>query len=998
MSDYNLVNIRTLLTEGFTDRELRRLCFDLPGFRPVYDSLAANTGKAEIIDRLLEDADRSLQLPRLLALAKERNPARYEAHRPYYSRAALAAELAGVETAIAEQEKLRGKLSDVLLAAALAELQARRSVLQAQLAGSGAIAQGEGAKAVGQGGVLAGGPVGGDIVTGTKITTVYQAAPGPDPAALRAAYLNHVFETTGRLSLAGVDPKAATNEAEARLSLGAVYTALLTLGQENVDPQSARGGPIGRVVRIRSALAQLDEQPRLVLLGDPGSGKSTFVNFVAMCLAGEATNQSRANLARLTAPLPDEKGQDEKQRQPWGHGRLLPVRVILRDFAARGLPEAGQKATAKHLWDFIAAELEAAGLADYAPHLREELLQKGGLLLLDGLDEVPEAQQRRLQLRETVEDFAAAYRRCRLLVTGRTYAYQKQAWRLPGFAEAVLAPFSRGQIIRFVEHWYGHIAELRGLHPDDAQGRAETLKRAIFSSDRLSGLAERPLLLTLMASLHAWRGGSLPEKREELYNDTVDLLLDWWESPKTVRTKQGEVKILQPSLAEWLKVDRARVRALLNETAYEAHAGQAELTGTADVDEGRLVGGLMRLSQNPEATANPALLIHYLSQRAGLLLPRGVGVYTFPHRTFQEYLAACYLTDHDYPDRVAELARQEPNRWREVALLAGAKAARGSAFAVWALVDALCYAGPGPGAAPPADSWGALLAGQALLETANLEGVSERNRPKVERVRDWLAHVLKKGDLPVVDRALAGRILGWLGDPREGVLSLPPLLTPVIGGKFLYSEEKRTQETGPFQAGVYPVTNAQFAPFIAAGGYEQTGWWSQEGWQAKQEQSWTEPLYWENARWNHPNHPVVGVSWYEAEAFCNWLGHTCGQKYRLPTEVEWERLARGQDGREYPWGNDWQADRANTSESGIGQTTAVGLFPGGISPAGAYDCAGNVSEWCADWYDKEQRFRVRRDGAWGSGQYLARCAVRYFSQPYFRLYNIGFRLACQVTP
>ena len=91
------------------------------------------------------------------------------------------------------------------------------------------------------------------------------------------------------------------------------------------------------------------------------------------------------------------------------------------------------------------------------------------------------------------------------------------------------------------------------------------------------------------------------------------------------------------------------IRTLLNELACQAHAAQPDLVGTADVPEVDLVGRLMRLSQNPDV--KPARLVEYLSQRAGLLLSRGVKVLNFPHRTFQEYLAACYLTDHDYPGK-----------------------------------------------------------------------------------------------------------------------------------------------------------------------------------------------------------------------------------------------------------------------------------------------------------------------------------------------------------
>ncbi|RLC93385.1 MAG: hypothetical protein DRI77_11980 [Chloroflexi bacterium] len=870
------------------------------------------------------------------------------------------------------------------------------STLNAQLTGSGAIVQ-AGGVAAGEGGVAVGGDVVGDIIQMVirQLVVEVKAPPtGPQPDALRAGYLNHLFEATSYLSLAGIDPKAAS-QSEARLNLEAVYTALLTLTPETHE-RLARGEAeaMEREVRRLSALEQLNRHARLVLLGDPGSGKSTFVNFVAACLAGEALGREDINLALLTAPLPDEEGEDQEERQPWDHGPLLPVRIILRDFAARGLPPPGQRATAEHLWRFIAAELKACALGGYARHLCQELLDRGGLLLLDGLDEVPEADRRRTQIKQAVEDFASVFSRCRVLVTSRTYAYQKQDWRLNGFAETVLAPFSAGQIRRFVDRWYAHIATLRGLHPDDAQGRAELLKRAIFGSDRLGALAERPLLLTLMASLHAWRGGSLPEKREELYADTVDLLLDWWESPKAVRDAQGKVVVLQPSLAEWLKVDRDKVRDLLDKLAYRAHATQPDLAGTADVPEGDLVSGLMRLSQNPDV--KPGRLVEYLSQRAGLLLPRGVGVYTFPHRTFQEYLAACYLTDHDYPDLVAELARGDPNRWREVALLAGAKAARGMAPAIWLLVEALCYREPEAPESGLADAWGAHLAGQALAETADLEQVGERDQAKVARVQRWLVHILKGGELPAVERAAVGDTLAKLGDPRfradawylpdEPLLGfvkvpagpflmgtreeeIPALLEKFGGERDWYEDEvpQHTVELPDYYIARYPVTVAQFRSFVQESGYEAQAPWEQYN--------------------ELGSHPVVVVTWYDALKYCEWLtaqlrgwaNRQIGESakgqisqaeiefweglrdgrlgVRLPSEAEWEKATRGGlpspsagegpgvRGRIFPWGNEPDPNRANYDDTGIGGTSVVGCFPGGASPYGLEDLSGNVWEW-----------------------------------------------------
>ena len=103
----------------------------------------------------------------------------------------------------------------------------------------------------------------------------------------------------------------------------------------------------------------------------------------------------------------------------------------------------------------------------------------------------------------------------------------------------------------------------------------------------------------------------------------------------------------------------------------------------------------------------------------------------------------------------------------------------------------------------------------------------------------------------------------------------------------------------------YPLTNAQYAPFIKAGGYKNKQWWTEAGWQTCQKEKWIEPRYWQDKDFNGADQPVVGVSWYEAVAYCLWLSEQTGQKIMLPTEEQWQYAAQGDDGREYPWGNEW---------------------------------------------------------------------------------------------
>ena len=213
-----------------------------------------------------------------------------------------------------------------------------------------------------------------------------------------------------------------------------------------------------------------------------------------------------------------------------------------------------------------------------------------------------------------------------------------------------------------------------------------------------------------------------------------------------------------------------------------------------------------------------------------------------------------------------------------------------------------------------------------------------------------------------------------------------------------YAEWEQPQhrvELSEYSIGKYPVTNVEYQAFV-----KDTGQPSPENWDGV----------------NYPqekgDHPVVNVSWDDAVAYCKWLSEKTGKSYRLPTEAEWEKAARGTDGRIYPWGNDWDQTRLNSAEGGPGDTTPVGQYSpvGGDSPYGASDMAGNVWEWCADWFNgneykgrenaivkdpqgpKEGSRRVLRGGSFVYSHWLARCADRYRHNPSNWFGGIGFRV------
>lgn len=205
------------------------------------------------------------------------------------------------------------------------------------------------------------------------------------------------------------------------------------------------------------------------------------------------------------------------------------------------------------------------------------------------------------------------------------------------------------------------------------------------------------------------------------------------------------------------------------------------------------------------------------------------------------------------------------------------------------------------------------------------------------------------------------------------------------------------------------VTNAQFRPFVAGDGYTNQDYWTDVGWEWREEEGITAPCRWDDAEWNGADQPVVCVSWFEAVAYARWLSAQTGQALRLPTEAEWEKAARGPDGFIWPWGNTWKEGRCNTEEAGIGTTTPVGSYPEGASPYGALDMAGNVWEWTATRWTKDYPYavedewtaeylageggRMLRGGSWFNEQRGVRGASRIISYPRARDLSIGLRLA-----
>ena len=463
-------------------------------------------------------------------------------------------------------------------------------------------------------------------------------------------------------------------------------------------------------------------------------------------------------------------------------------------------------------------------------------------------------------------------------------------------------------------------------------------------------LVANPYLLFLMTTLYA-RYGELPLSRIDLFGRFVKVLLEREEVEKA-------------RCREYVP-EREGLLQQLKRLAWQLQSR------SGDLREARTVLSRTEASQT---LAEPALEF----AAAANLLELNRDSVRFSHQLLQEFFTAQrFKEERDNGLEAAQLwpadCWWESNGWEEAAKLAAEYEADPQPFLQW------------------------LAAGNPKLaaEIAREQGLLNDDL-FAEFRSQWQSAITDIKNYPNPHELHAiSTVLAWLDwDKRQGIglnaVGLPDIdWVEVQAGKFIYQKgERLTLPT--YYMSRYPVTNTQFQAFIADGGYDTDTWWERLKKPSLPDHRWTEG-----------NRPVDNVGWYECIAFCRWLSIQLGYEVRLPTEKEWEKAARGEDGREYPWEGEFQSERCN-AEKHLKETSAVGIYPQGQSPYELQDMAGNAWEWCLNKYDEPTMLdpdasndrRVVRGGSWFFNSEYCRSSLRFNRNPLGGNFNLGFRLCC----
>ena len=782
---------------------------------------------------------------------------------------------------------------------------------------------------------------------------------------------------------------------------------------------------------------------KIAIVGDAGSGKSALLQWAGMTIAQGhlAQNLSKDQKAFLKAI-----GFNNLFRH------FVPLLVPLRNYYGH-CKENKLPINTNSLHTFICEYSQRQYRKENLPDdLFRHLLRKGCLVMFDGMDEVEFAD--RPDVRAAVEGVVADNRnssRNIYLVTTRPSAAEITS-QLIDFDTAAVLPITSEKRVSIIELWCD------AVYPTltDADNKARDLLRRI-ENPLVNEMATTPLMINIFALVY-YHSRDLPSQRAELFEQAVKALL-------TDPHKQGQ------AVSDATLWGGRPANQRFDDMALIAYILHDEEKDSIFADE--LISAEVfwkRFGAEKETAQQKASdFLDLVARRGGLLRQDGKS-YDFYIRRFREFLAGHHMAQKLEEQWIPVLQKHvhgKSDQWIEPLLLAVGFLAYSNDNKAKKLMQCLMDTAQDP----DRHDYALTIAGVALADILKNPTEQVKNLFAVEKKQlpEMLKGILEKNPPTVgVDlRYRLGLALGEIGDPRftisleKDVKVILPEMVSIPAGVFRMGtseedekiiKEQEAQSWGDekpahdvllseYSIGKYPVTNAEYRCFWEQGGYDpQATWWSETGrkwrtgaWESdlswlpdeetrKQWKEWLaerpverrdRPFWWDNPKWNGSNLPVVGVSWFEVEAYCNWLSRITAKQFRLPTEAQWEHAARGAEGFLWAWDNEWDSGKANTDEAEkkIGGTSPVGMYPNGASSYKAQDMIGNVWEWCLDWYSEDEyrnrkdgvldprgpqsgSARVLRGGSWGLDRYSARCSYRSGAGPDNFGGDLGFRVVC----
>ena len=711
----------------------------------------------------------------------------------------------------------------------------------------------------------------------------------------------------------------------------------------------------------------------VVLLGEPGAGKTTGARQLAWQLASGTKS-------------PDDFGL------PKG---ITPVLLKFRSLSRHALEQKNGLRT------FLAEQTHCSIAKDGLTDPCSDLWNGGPLLwILDGLDEVIDPQARASVSRwiqEAVKDRTDDY----FLVTCRFAGYFREGVVLgPQFIEFHVCRLSDTQVTEFVRRWYRAAYPLLRLSVQLADDRATALLSRLelpeYQAGRMPELRTNPQLLTLLCIVFHDKQ-QLPDNRAELYAECIMVFLQHWRR----EVYESELGKQRPGF------DAKAAQSVLAQLAWWMHSEQDRTSAPIDDLASEATEALQVLQPESGLGYDGHGFIDRMKDETGILASDTEGRCGFLHLSFQEYLAA----DHAVSQRMAAVLAERVHEpwWREVCLLSLRHnqphcedffhtmlkqdvAQKYPDMADRCLRESLYFS--------PKPFVEVLQAGEPAGRVAAVLRMLRSRTAQVPGLADLVLPLAESKDESV--RSLADEILAQLGIVHQEptlqrhvvfLTSCNLSMLRIAAGEFeMGSTSKGFGKEDPvhtvrisqdFLLGRYPVTNAQYAEYLKASG-----------------KNVKQPLNWDDRRFNQPEQPVVGVSWDDAQRFCEWAG--C----RLPTEAEWEYACRAGTTTAYSFGDEGELlDQYGWYDKNSGgQTQPVGTkLP---NPWGLHDMHGNVWEWCQDWYGEYGKSpvvdptgpatgtgRVLRGGSWYYPAVICRSSFRNYLRPFIRYFNFGFRVA-----